>query len=144
MTNEAYNDGRKKGGTSLSKEFFPLPFAAGVAVYCGMIFYLSSMPSPPLPAPFPFFDKIVHFLLFGGLGAVVAMGLRGAAHEYSTGARVIVPIVFCFLYGLSDEIHQLFVPERMCDLADLAADVLGAAVAAGLASRFFNGQGPAG
>jgi VanZ family protein len=107
-----------------------------------MIFYLSSAPTLPMPATFPFFDKVAHFLFFGGLGAIVAMGLRKAPREYSGAARVIVPIVFCLLYGLSDEIHQLFVPERMFDFADVAADVLGATVSAGLILRIFRGQGP--
>ncbi len=137
MTNETHNEGRIKGWRPLLKEFFPAPYVAGIVVYCGMIFYLSSMPSPPLPIRFPYLDKIVHFLLFGGLGAVVAMGLRKASHEYSVAMRIIVPIALCFLYGLSDEMHQLFVPERMFDLADVAADVLGAAAAAGLLSLLF-------
>ena len=128
----------KKELAPLLREFFPAPYAAGVTIYCGAIFHLSSMPSPPFEPPFPFFDKVAHFFLFGGLGALVAIGLHKASREYSSATRVVVPMVFCFLYGLSDEIHQLVTPERMYDLADLAADVLGAAVAAGLVSHIFH------
>ena len=67
----------------------------------------------------------------------LAVGLLKARREYSVETRIIVPIVFCFFSGLSDEIHQLFTPERMFDLADLAADVVGAAVAAGLVVYVF-------
>ena len=144
MTNEADNEDRAEERAPLLREFFPAPYAAGIAIYCGMIFYLSSLPSPPFTPPFPHFDKVVHFFLFGGLGAVVAMGLRKAAREYSVASRVVVPIVFCFFYGLSDEIHQSFTPERMYDRADLAADVLGAAVAAGLILTVFQRTKPHG
>ncbi len=84
----------------------------------------------PVKPPFPMFDKLVHFGLYGGLGAVVAIGMWWADREYSAGARVVVPTAFCFFYGLSDETHQLFVANRSFDLADVAADVAGAAVAA--------------
>jgi len=33
------------------------------------------------------------------------------------------------VYALSDEIHQAFVPNRDCSLADFAADSLGVAMA---------------
>ena len=32
------------------------------------------------------------------------------------------------VYGVSDEIHQIFVPERMFDYSDMGADCLGVAV----------------
>ena len=67
----------------------------------------------------------------------VIMGLRQAVHEYSAVAQGAIPVAICFLYGLSDEIHQLFVENRMFDPADLAADVMGAAVATGLLSLVF-------
>jgi VanZ family protein len=34
-------------------------------------------------------------------------------------------------YGLGDEVHQLFVPGRLFDLADLAADAAGGALGSG-------------
>lgn len=40
------------------------------------------------------------------------------------------------LYGLSDEIHQAFVPNRSCDALDLMADMAGALTAI-IAYRYF-------
>ena len=114
------------------RRYFPTPFLAGVVACCGMIFYTSSIPSFPLPPPFPHSDKIVHFLEFGGLSALVVAGMRRAEYSFSARMRVIVPVIFCLLYGLSDEIHQSFVEGRLFDLTDLAADLAGAAFAAGM------------
>ncbi|MFZ1841932.1 MAG: VanZ family protein [Nitrospira sp.] len=43
---------------------------------------------------------------------------------------VVVAVAGCALYGLSDEIHQLFVPLRQGDPLDLVADSVGAALGA--------------
>jgi VanZ family protein len=38
----------------------------------------------------------------------------------------LISIGLCFLYGISDEWHQSFVPGRMPDLLDIVNDVIGA------------------
>ena len=40
-----------------------------------------------------------------------------------------MPIVFVAMYGLSDEIHQVFVPNRSFEVADILADTMGAVMA---------------
>jgi len=114
------------------RTFFPATLLVVVIGYCAFIFWLSSIPSFPVAPPFAYFDKIVHICLFGGLGGVVGLGLHRAGHDYSRVARTIGPTLFCLAYGLSDEIHQSFVAGRTFDLTDLAADVVGAAMAAWL------------
>jgi VanZ family protein len=41
---------------------------------------------------------------------------------------VAVSILFCILYGISDEIHQYFVPSRQADVMDALFDGLGGAL----------------
>ncbi len=36
-----------------------------------------------------------------------------------------ITISICFLYALSDEIHQFFVPGRACRILDVLIDTLG-------------------
>lgn len=68
-------------------------------------------------------DKVAHALAYLVLGgaASVALGSRPG------GALVAV------LFGISDEIHQSFVPGRTPDLWDLVADAVGALLGAYLA-----------
>lgn len=37
----------------------------------------------------------------------------------------LITIVICFLYAVSDEIHQYFVPGRACRLFDVLIDISG-------------------
>jgi VanZ family protein len=113
-------------------DFIPVPFIAAAFLYCTLLFGLSSVSTFPVPPPFSFFDKLVHFFLFAGLSAVVAMGLHRAKHEYSSTMHLLIPVSFSVLYGLSDEIHQLTVPVRDFSTGDIAADALGAAAGAGV------------
>lgn len=92
---------------------------------CG-IFALSSMSNPPTPPPFPYSDKVAHYLLF----AVLALLFR-RAFEQNRGWMPIraswAAFLLTVLYGALDEFHQSFVPNRNVEVADWIADVLGAA-----------------
>lgn len=100
-------------------------------VYMGFIFYLSSIPGEELPLPeFFLSDKIAHFLAYTVLGILIAF--RSGLTDLAKGRRVtawtkggwIAPAVG-MLYGLFDEIHQLYTPNRTFDLKDLAVDIAG-------------------
>ena len=49
-----------------------------------------------------------------------------------TWRNAVFAIVASTLYGLSDELHQSFVPNRTSDIADLMADGIGACVGCAL------------
>ncbi len=132
MKGEDYDNGSPGQRPPFLSEYFPALFLALTAGYCSLIFYLSSTSSLPFDSPFIFFDKIAHFILYGGLGAVVALGLRPSGHDYSAKARSIVPVAFWLLYGISGHTHLLFVSQRTFDVADIVADAAGAVTAAAL------------
>jgi VanZ family protein len=48
----------------------------------------------------------------------------------------LLAAVLCALYGVTDEIHQHFVPTRNMDALDMAANALGSAFGAFAAHRF--------
>jgi VanZ family protein len=101
-----------------------------VVLYCVLIFGLSSISSvPALPGHVS--DKVAHALLYSGLGFLVARALSGGVARPPSLHVTLVVIGFAAAYGLSDEVHQLFVPTRQFDPKDLSADVVGAAVGAG-------------
>jgi VanZ family protein len=101
---------------------------APVVVYAAAIFTASSMPRPPLVDTVP--DYALHGWAYAGLAFVILRALVCARWNEVTAARVLLTIVLASAYGLSDEIHQRFVPGRVFDLHDLVADTIGAAVVA--------------
>lgn len=96
----------------------------GVVVYFGLIFLLSSIPGSSLPS-LPLSDKTIHFLLYMGFGLVLTYFLSNLKPTSSRIAMGIVTFFFITAYGLSDEIHQVFVPGRDFDMLDLFADATG-------------------
>jgi VanZ family protein len=92
-------------------------------MYCAAIFVLSSLEQPPQTVTFlP--DKLGHIVLYAGLGFLVARWLIGSGFE-GKAASVILPALFCFLYGITDEFHQSFVPGRTAEAGDVIADGMG-------------------
>jgi hypothetical protein len=94
-------------------------------LWAGLIWWSSSTPgdgSGWLSAPWldlPMLDKVAHAGLFGVLAAL----LRYA------GLPPRAAFVAAVAWGAIDELHQAFVPGRTPELADLAADAVGAVVA---------------
>ena len=94
-----------------------------------LIFFLSSL-SEPTVAPPRRWDKVAHLALYAGLGAVVVRALAGGWAGPVTAGSVAATVVICTLYGITDEVHQHFVPLRQADVFDVIADAAGGAIAA--------------
>jgi VanZ family protein len=93
-----------------------------------LIFGLSSISHPPeTPAGS---DKLLHTLLYAGLGVVVARARSGGLWSV-TPRSVVFATLFGALYGMSDELHQYFNPPRNVEAADVLADMIGAALGSG-------------
>ncbi len=73
------------------------------------------------------FSSICHFLEYLVLGVLLSNAL---GRRLSKGKIFLIAVVIASAYGVSDEIHQIFVPDRVCDPADWATDTAGAAVGA--------------
>jgi VanZ family protein len=102
-------------------------FWGPVALYCALIFSLSSVSDvPPLPGGIS--DKMAHALLYSGLGFLVARALTGGRRQHVSLWVAVATVAAVTAYGLTDETHQLLVPNRQFDLKDLAADLAGASI----------------
>jgi VanZ family protein len=105
---------------------------AAVTVYAVAIFFASSTPRPlgiqGLP---PGVDKLIHAAVFGGLSLTVWRAMRCSAPRLSPIRLAALAGLIATLYGVSDEIHQWFVPGREMDALDVAADGIGALTAQG-------------
>lgn len=96
--------------------------AWGPAVlWAAALFFLSSLSDLGGPVWVQVNDKVVHMGAYAVLGATLAWGRRRSGARIGHGWMVSVGA----LYGVTDEIHQMFVPGRSGDPADLAADVVG-------------------
>ena len=67
--------------------------------------------------------KLAHFTLYFVLGLLFILVLN--EYNLSIKYKVIYTIIFCLIYACSDEIHQLFVPNREGKLLDIGIDMLG-------------------
>jgi VanZ family protein len=112
---------------------------APVVIYMASIFYASSLPEVTLP---PGGDKSWHLIGYTGLGVVIARALAGGLFRPVGMPAAVLAIVTGVAYGVTDEIHQMFVPGRSAELADLAADAAGIVIgtaacwACGIIGRF--------
>ncbi|NWF89183.1 MAG: VanZ family protein [Ignavibacteriaceae bacterium] len=103
-----------------------------VLVYLPLIFYwlllfiLTSLPSQSVPSV-GVNDKLEHFAAFFGLSFLLylALSLQKKSPLVRKNAFLFTLIIASF-YGLLDELHQLIIPGRSCELIDLTADILGA------------------
>lgn len=96
-----------------------------VLLVMGLIFYFSSLPDPGGP-PGGISDKTAHFLIYGALGASMIRALAGGRSAAMTLPTILAAMALSTLYGVSDEIHQYFVPPRTPEILDIAADAAGA------------------
>ncbi len=109
---------------ALSKKNFIILWLP-VFLYAGAIFYLSSIPQVPLPISFPFLDKLIHIAEYAILGLLLARAIK-KTYSFASFKKLCLLIAgIAFVYGLSDEFHQAFVPGRMVSLGDALFDGLG-------------------
>jgi len=100
--------------------------ALALSLYCGLIFWLSNQPTLPMPMFFPHQDKLHHLTAYAVMGWLAWQAFR---HRCNGRILWIVSLLFCSLYGASDEFHQSFIEGRNADWLDWVADTLGSLLA---------------
>lgn len=63
--------------------------------------------------------KLAHFIEYFILGILVTNFIT----RYDK--KIIIAILLCIIYATSDEIHQIFVPGRSCQVTDVIIDSMG-------------------
>jgi VanZ family protein len=96
-----------------------------------LIFGASSIAHPP-EVPGAGSDKLVHMLMYAGLSALLVRAWAGGLGRPVALRVAVLAVLLSTAYGVTDEIHQHFVPPRQMDALDLVADGIGATLAATL------------
>jgi VanZ family protein len=104
-----------------------------VVIYAGLIFYLSAQSRPPGPTLWllqALGDKTVHAVEYAILGILCYRAFRHAAGTRAAGSALLLAVVAATGYGITDEIHQVFVPMREPEAWDVVMDCLGSVIGA--------------
>lgn len=94
--------------------------------YMALIFVLSSFPPPQAAREVPIYFnvKLIHIIEYGVLNLLVYWAIsRTSSMTY--GWRASYSVAIAVLYGLTDELHQVFVPGRSGQLIDIFANLIG-------------------
>ena len=102
--------------------FYWLP----LILYCLLIFIQSANPSPEQIPSFKFVDKLLHFSAYAVMGILFYRAYQTLRFKDNLRMLMLLSAVSASLYGISDEIHQSFVPFRQAEVADVIADIIGA------------------
>ncbi len=95
-------------------------------VYWIVLFTATSIPEESVPS-FGVGDKVNHFSAYFILSILLYLTL--SFQEKSVFVRsnaVLLTALIILLYGVLDELHQMFIPGRSAELLDWLADAVGA------------------
>jgi VanZ family protein len=125
----AVSPAARRGGVSTAGRLLRSwgPAVAWMAV----IFALSAQPGlrisddPGVDGPFRHF---AHVVAYAALAMLLVRGLSGEVRYPWTWRLIVAAVAIATLYGVSDEIHQTYVPLRTGHLIDVGWDLIGATV----------------
>lgn len=71
-------------------------------------------------------DKIEHLLAYFVLSFLLFLTLLFQKQSlFLKKYALLFTFIIVFFYGVVDEVHQLFIPGRSCELFDFTADIIG-------------------
>ena len=68
--------------------------------------------------------KLAHMFLYFMLSLLVYYML----YQFKVKKRLVLTLVICFFYAISDEVHQLFIRDRSGQIIDVLIDTIGASL----------------
>jgi VanZ family protein len=112
--------------SSSYKNFFYYWFP--VIAYCGLIFFQSSRPVPEALPAIPHLDKLLHVTAYAFLSILFFRAFMTTRLKDTPKGPLFLSILCAGLYGISDELHQHFVPYRSAEVLDVLADIIGSVI----------------
>ena len=93
----------------------------------GTVFLLSHQPGSVFYLPhFCGADKLAHIGLYGVMAASAVFAFPDTVRKRKRVTVAVITVIFCIIFGISDEFHQSFIPGRDASFGDVAADTAGA------------------
>lgn len=98
-------------------------------LYWLTLFIGTTLPSDTLSTLLEFSDKLKHFIGYLGLAFLLSLNFHFQERWKNLAEKwLLAALLICLIYGLFDEIHQIYVPNRSAELLDWVADSLGSLV----------------
>ncbi len=97
--------------------------------WAAVLFIQSSIPHVRAPLKLTQWDdKWIHAVIYFPLGFLLMRSLQQSQAQRSTTVLLLITFLLGATYGISDELHQYFVPGRYSDWRDAVADAIGVAL----------------
>jgi VanZ family protein len=97
-----------------------------LVVYWIVLFGATTLPAASMPS-FGVVDKVNHLSAYFILAILLFLTLLFQQKIPLAKNKVAAyALIICSLYGMLDEVHQIFIPGRSAEFLDLFADILGA------------------
>ena len=110
-----------------------------LVVYWITLFILTTIPVDSIPRLFEYQDKIEHFVAYGVLAFLLTLALFFQKRSNLLSSKAFIfAFLFILVYGAVDELHQMIVPGRYCDLYDWFANSLGGSLGIWLVHLFLS------
>lgn len=110
----------------------PNPWLWCTLGYCVWLYWMSSGPVNVTTGGFPGLDKALHGAVYALLAVLAGLSLEWDRRDWPPATLCWLSALFAAAYGLSDELHQHYVPGRQADWLDWLADAAGGLVGAGV------------
>lgn len=93
--------------------------------YWLVLFIATTLPGKEVP-DVGISDKVEHFTAYGILSILLYLTFVSQKNfPLLNKYPVLFTILICAMYGIIDELHQLLIPGRSCDIYDFFADFIG-------------------
>lgn len=98
-------------------------------LYAGIIFALSSLPRSEMPdMAILKADKLLHFMEYALFAVLIFRSMSDLLGPKRFRHIVWVSLATVIVFAAADEYYQRYIPGRNSDAADVALDILGAAL----------------
>ncbi len=95
-------------------------------IYWIALFIGTSIPIESVPSIFEFHDKLEHTAAYFGL--TILLNLSIIFQEKYPKIKLkhnLITFAAAVVYGIIDELHQMLIPGRSCELYDFVSDLIG-------------------